>query len=430
MNLEYTQMQSNLFYLKNNFTLETLMNWGFISQLLLVLLVIGTAFLAEYLIRRRLSRKYIADNQSNLKDIFKLFRPALMLAVLFSAMYFLREGDLQWRLLYFANSVLILLVIARLAIIFTRYILKPGPWLRPFENIFAGIIVTGYLAYEFGILKQIQDKLHSIKFVISEQDITMLVIIETILGIFIAILFAMTIARFIENQIMNVKSKNFRPNQRIVVIKILKILLYIFAIVLVLTSLGIDLSFLTVFGGAFGLGLAFGFQKVAANYISGFLLLSDESIRVGDMIDISGEYGRVTAIKSRYTAVKRLDGIEVLIPNEQLLTSEITNLTFSNTTVKIPLELQISYESSIEKAMEVILKVCHAEDRVIQDPKPKVFVKEFADSGINLHIACFVVDPNNGFLELKSDIYRAVFEEFKKNDIEIPYPHRVSITKN
>ena len=430
MNLEYTQMQSNLFYLKNNFTLETLMNWGFISQLLLVLLVIGTAFLAEYLIRRRLSRKYIADNQSNLKDIFKLFRPVLMLAVLFSAMYFLREGDLQWRLLYFANSVLILLVIARLAIIFTRYILKPGPWLRPFENIFAGIIVTGYLAYEFGILKQIQDKLHSIKFVISEQDITMLVIIETILGIFIAILFAMTIARFIENQIMNVKSKNFRPNQRIVVIKILKILLYIFAIVLVLTSLGIDLSFLTVFGGAFGLGLAFGFQKVAANYISGFLLLSDESIRVGDMIDISGEYGRVTAIKSRYTAVKRLDGIEVLIPNEQLLTSEITNLTFSNTTVKIPLELQISYESSIEKAMEVILKVCHAEDRVIQDPKPKVFVKEFADSGINLHIACFVVDPNNGFLELKSDIYRAVFEEFKRNDIEIPYPHRVSITKN
>ncbi|MDG1095698.1 MAG: mechanosensitive ion channel, partial [Methylophilaceae bacterium] len=184
------------------------------------------------------------------------------------------------------------------------------------------------------------------------------------------------------------------------------------------------------FGGAFGLGLAFGFQKVAANYISGFLLLSDESIRVGDMIDVSGSYGRVTAIKSRYTAIKRLDGIEVLIPNEQLLTSEITNLTFSNTTVKIPLELQISYESSIEKAMEVILKVCHAEDRVIQNPKPKVFVKEFADSGINLHIACFVVDPNNGFLELKSDIYRAVFEEFKKNDIEIPYPHRVSITKN
>ena len=234
MNLEYTQMQSNLFYLKNNFTLETLMSWGFISQLLLVFLVIGTAFFAEYLIRRKLSRKYIVDNQNNLKDIFKLFRPAFMLAVLFSAMLFLREGDLQWRLLYFANSVLIILIFARLAIIFARYILKPGPWLRPFENIFAGILVTGYLAFQFGILKQIQDRLHSINFVIADQNITMLLIVESILGIFIAVLLAMTLARFIENRVMNIKSKSFRANQRIVVIKVLKILLYIFAIVTVL----------------------------------------------------------------------------------------------------------------------------------------------------------------------------------------------------
>lgn len=429
MNSEYTQMQSNILFLKDNFTLETLMSWGFISQLLLVLLVVGSAFLVEYLIRKRLSKKYVVENQNNLKDIFKLFRPSFMLAVLFSAMFFLREGDLQWRLLYFANSILVILIFVRLAIIFARYILKPGPWLRPFENIFAAILVSGYLAYQLGILKQFQLQLQSINFIIADQNITMLLIVESILGVFIAILIAMTLARFIENRIMSIKSRSFRANQRIVVIKVLKILLYIFAIVLVLSSLGIDLSFLTIFGGAFGLGLAFGFQKVAANYISGFLLLSDESIRVGDMIDVSGEYGRVTAIKSRYTAIRRLDGIEVLIPNEQLLTSEITNLTFSNTTVKIPLDLQISYESSIDKAMEIILKVCHAEERVIQDPPPNVYVKEFADSGVNLHIACFVVDPDKGFLALKSDIFRAIFEEFKANGIEIPYPHRVSITK-
>lgn len=429
MNSEYTQMETNILFLRDHFLLESFMSWGFISQLLLVLLVIGSAFFVEYLIRKRLSKKYIAENQNNLKDIFKLFRPIFMLAVLFTTMLFLREGDLQWRLLYFANSVLVILIFVRLAIIFTRYILKPGPWLRPFENIFAAILVTGYLAHQFGILKLIQLRLESINFIIAEQNITMLLIVESILGVFIAILIAMTLARFIENRILSIKSRNFRANQRIVIIKILKILLYIFAIVLVLSSLGIDLSFLTIFGGAFGLGLAFGFQKVAANYISGFLLLSDESIRVGDMIDVSGEYGRVTAIKSRYTAIRRLDGIEVLIPNEQLLTSEITNLTFSNTTVKIPLDIQISYESSIDKAIEVILKVCHAEERVIQDPPPSVFVKEFADSGVNLHIACFVVDPDKGFLALKSDIYRAVFEEFKANDIEIPYPHRVAITK-
>ncbi len=254
-------MQSNLFYLKNNFTLDTLMSWGFISQLLLLILVIGTAFLAENLIRKQLSKKNKLENLNNLKDIFKIFRPIVMLAILFSAMLFLREGDLQWRLLYFANSVLILLIFVRLGIIFVRYILKPGPWLRPFENIFAGIIVTGYLAFQFGILKQMQDRLDSIKFVIAEESITLLLIVETILGIFIAVLIAMTFARIIENQIMKIRSKSFRPNQRIVIIKVLKILLYIFAIVLVLSSLGIDLSFLTIFGGAFGLGLAFGFQR-------------------------------------------------------------------------------------------------------------------------------------------------------------------------
>jgi len=101
MNLEYTQMQSNLFYLKNNFTLETLMSWGFISQLLLVLLVIGTAFLAEYMIRKRLSRKYIVDNQNNLKDIFKLFRPTFMLAMLFSAMFFFKGGRSSMEVIIF-----------------------------------------------------------------------------------------------------------------------------------------------------------------------------------------------------------------------------------------------------------------------------------------------------------------------------------------
>ncbi|MBT3827289.1 MAG: mechanosensitive ion channel [Nitrosomonadales bacterium] len=427
MNLEYTQMQSNLFYLKNNFTLETLVSWGFISQLLLVIMVIGMAFLVENLIRKKLKKNHAKSLKQ--KDIFKIFRPILMLSVLFAAMYFMREGELEWRLLYFANSVLIILVFVRLAIILTRHILKPGPWLRAFENIFAGIVVLGYLALQFGIVKQIQDRLHSIKFEIGKESFTLLLIVESILGIFIAILIAMIVARFIENKIMNIRSRNFRMNQRMIATRLLKILLYIFAVILVLDTLGVNLSFLTFFSGAFGLGLAFGLQKIASNYVSGFLLLSDESIRVGDMIEVGGAYGRVEAIKSRYTAIRRLDGFEILIPNEQLLTSEITNLTFSNTTVKVPLDVQISYESSIDKAIEVILKVCNAEGRIVKDPKPDVYVKEFADSGINLHIACFVADPDKGFLLLKSDIYRAIFNEFKNNDIEIPYPHRVNIPK-
>jgi len=425
MNLEYTQMQMNLLYFKDNFTLETLVSGDFILQLLIIAAVVFLAFLAEYYLRKKF--KNSEDNDFNLKDIFKIVRPIVMLLILIVAMYFFREGGYKWGLLYFANTVLVILLFARLAIILTRYIFKSGPWLRPVENILAGIVVIGYLSYQLGVVSNFQMYLHSIEFYFAEQDFTMLLVIESIFGIFIAIIVAMTVARFVENQVMKIKNQSLRINQKIILIKIFKIFLYLTAIIVVLTGLGIDLSFLTVFGGAFGLGLAFGFQKIASNYVSGFLLLSDESIRVGDMLQIGSDHGIVVAIKSRYTALRRLDGVEILIPNEKLLTDEITNLTFSNTTVKLPLDLQISYESSIDKAIEIILIVCAKESRVIEEPKPNVYVKEFADSGINLHVSCYVTDPDKGFMGLKSDMYRAIFKEFMSNEIEIPYPHRTVI---
>ena len=425
MNLEYTQMQMNLRYFKDNFTLETLMSGDFILQLLIIAVVVFLAFLAEYYLRKKF--KNSEDNDFNLKDIFKIVRPIVMLLILIVAMYFFREGGYKWGLLYFANTVLVILLFARLAIILTRYIFKSGPWLRPVENILAGIVVIGYLSYQLGVVAKFQMYLHSIEFYFAEQDFTLLLVIESIIGVFIAIIVAMTVARFVENQVMKIKNQSLRINQKIILIKIFKIFLYLTAIIIVLTGLGIDLSFLTVFGGAFGLGLAFGFQKIASNYVSGFLLLSDESIRVGDMLQIGSDHGIVVAIKSRYTALRRLDGVEILIPNEKLLTDEITNLTFSNTTVKLPLDLQISYESSIDKAIEIILIVCAKESRVIEEPKPNVYVKEFADSGINLHVSCYVTDPDKGFMGLKSDMYRAIFKEFQSNEIEIPYPHRTVI---
>ncbi|MGY8854658.1 MAG: mechanosensitive ion channel family protein [Burkholderiales bacterium] len=425
MNLEYTQMQMNLRYFKDNFTLETLMSGDFILQLLIIAVVVFLAFLAEYYLRKKF--KNSEDNDFNLKDIFKIVRPIVMLLILIVAMYFFREGGYKWGLLYFANTVLVILLFARLAIILTRYIFKSGPWLRPVENILAGIVVIGYLSYQLGVVAKFQMYLHSIEFYFAEQDFTLLLVIESIIGVFIAIIVAMTVARFVENQVMKIKNQSLRINQKIILIKIFKIFLYLTAIIIVLTGLGIDLSFLTVFGGAFGLGLAFGFQKIASNYVSGFLLLSDESIRVGDMLQIGSDHGIVVAIKSRYTALRRLDGVEILIPNEKLLTDEITNLTFSNTTVKLPLDLQISYESSIDKAIEIILIVCAKESRVIEEPKPNVYVKEFADSGINLHVSCYVTDPDKGFMGLKSDMYRAIFKEFLNNEIEIPYPHRTVI---
>jgi len=261
MNLEYTQMQINLRYFKDNFNLETLVSGEFGLQLLVIAAAVFLAFLAEYSLRKRINNN--EDNDFSLKDIFKIVRPILMLLILIVIMYFLREGGYKWGLLYFANTVLVILLFARLAIILTRYIFKSGPWLRPVENILAGIVVIAYLSYQLGIVSKFQMYLHSIEFYFAEQDFTLLLVMESIFGVFIAIILAMTVARFVENQIMKIKNHTLRINQKIIIIKIFKIFLYFIAIVIVLTGLGIDLSFLTIFGGAFGLGLAFGFQKIA-----------------------------------------------------------------------------------------------------------------------------------------------------------------------
>ena len=429
---------TNFMYLKSHFTIETFFTKDFFIQFMIVASIITAAFLIEYLVVKKVKHiKYSAY----FNDVFKIVRPVIMLLFLSVAIFIIRpdeidqsasyilDGTSSWILLDFASTVVTVLLLLRLVIIFLRYIFKPGPWTRPFENIVAGLIVLTYLMVELGLYDQIQNFLQSINFVVGKQNLTLLLLIETMFGVFFAILIAMTIAKFIENMIMKIEHKKLRINQRIIISKVVRIVLYAIALVTVLETLGVHLSFLSYFGGAFGLGLAFGMQKIAANYVSGFLLLSDESVRVGDVLQIGKDHGRVTAIRARYTAIKKVDGVEILIPNEKLLMGEIINLTFTNTKVKIPMNVQISYESSIDKAFEIILKICKKEKRIIEDPKTSVFVEEFADSGINLHVSCYIDDPQNGYMNLKSDLYRKIFKEFKNNNIEIPYPHRTIISK-
>ena len=429
---------TNFMYLRSHFTLESFLSKDFFIQFVIVTSIIAAAFFIQYLVVKgaKNSKYSIYFN-----DVFKIIRPILMLLLLSIAMFLIRADEINqgpshihdgrnlWIWLDFTSTVITVLLLLRLAIVFLRYIVKPGPWTRPFENVAAGVIILTYLMIELGLGEQIQSYLQSVKFMIGKQDITLLLLIETLFGISIAILIAMTLARFIEDLIMKIQHEKIRINQKIILSKVLRLTLYAIALLTVLESLGVHLSFLSYFGGAFGLGLAFGMQKIAANYVSGFLLLSDESVRVGDVLQIGKEHGKVTAIKARYTAIKDIWGVEILIPNEKLLMGEIINLTFTNTDVKIPLNIQISYESSIDKAFEIILKAIKKEKRIIEHPKPSVYVKEFADSGINLHISIYITDPQNGYNTLKSDLYRNIFKEFNKNKIEIPYPHRTVINK-
>ena len=324
--------------------------------------------------------------------------------------------------LLLGQKLLIALLIIRLSVYLVRYLTNQNSIIRSLENVISIIIWILFLLQISGILPQIVDALDNITFKIGAQKLSLLVMIQAVFAIFIAILVAMTISKFIENKLL--KTSQLDPNARVMLGKVFRIFLYFVAVVVSLSSIGINLTFLSVLGGAFGVGLAFGLQKIASNYVCGFIILMDKSIHIGDILLVGEHYGVVTLIRSRYTVLRKLDGIEVIIPNETLISENIINHSFSDRKARVSIEVQISYKSSVDKAFEIMLNAAKSEKRVLKDPEPATYLRGFGDSGIDLLLSFYIVDPEEGSWGLKSDINRKIWKKFQEEGIEIPYPYR------
>ena len=324
--------------------------------------------------------------------------------------------------LLLGQKLLIALLIIRTSVYLVRYLTNQNSIIRSLENVISIIIWILFLLQISGILPQIIDALDNITFKIGAQKLSLLVMIQAVFAIFIAILVAMTISKFIENKLL--KTSQLDPNARVMLGKVFRIFLYFIAVVVSLSSIGINLTFLSVLGGAFGVGLAFGLQKIASNYVCGFIILMDKSIHIGDILLVGEHYGVVTLIRSRYTVLRKLDGIEVIIPNETLISENIINHSFSDRKARISIEVQISYKSSVDKAFEIMLNAAKSEKRVLKDPEPATYLRGFGDSGIDLLLSFYIVDPEEGSWGLKSDINRKIWKKFQEEGIEIPYPYR------
>jgi small-conductance mechanosensitive channel len=324
--------------------------------------------------------------------------------------------------LLLGQKLLIALLIIRLSVYLVRYLTNQNSIIRSLENVISIIIWILFLLQISGILPQIIDALDNITFKIGAQKLSLLVMIQAVFAIFIAILVAITISKFIVNKLL--KTSQLDPNARVMLGKVFRIFLYFVAVVVSLSSIGINLTFLSVLGGAFGVGLAFGLQKIASNYVCGFIILMDKSIHIGDILLVGEHYGVVTLIRSRYTVLRKLDGIEVIIPNETLISENIINHSFSDRKARISIEVQISYKSSVDKAFEIMLNAAKSEKRVLKDPEPATYLRGFGDSGIDLLLSFYIVDPEEGSWGLKSDINRKIWKKFQEEGIEIPYPYR------
>jgi len=352
--------------------------------------------------------------------------PLVMLLALLLGRSLVRNWLTPTHLLDLAVPLLLALAGVRLVVYALRYALKPRESLKLWERTAAWLIWGAFALHITGLLPRIHTAMEALSFQSGDHRFSLWLLFQAAVVIVVALVVALALARLVENRLMGITQMNL--SLRLALSKAARTVLLVLAVLVALPAVGIDLTVLSVFGGALGVGIGFGLQKVASNYISGFIILLDRSVRIGDLVTVDNKYGEVSQINTRYTLLKALDGTETIVPNETLITQTVVNHSLSKPNVRIALPVQVSYDADLERAEALMLEAANSHIRVVHDEPdnpPRVFLKEFADNGILLELAMWIRDPSEGQANLRSDINWAIWRRFKAAGIEIPFPQRV-----
>ncbi len=228
------------------------------------------------------------------------------------------------------------------------------------------------------------------------------------------------VSGFTEKRIVSLPDVS--PSIQVLLTKVVKISLLFLAVIITLGVLGIDLSAFAFIGGAIGVGLGFGLQKVVGNLVSGIILLLDRSIKPGDVIEIGSTYGRIQSLGARYVSVTTRDNTEYLIPNEDLIVNQVVNWSFSNSLIRLKILFPVAYDSDIHLVIDTIIAGALSVPRVLHAPKPSCQLKGFGDSSLDLELRIWIGDPENGISSVKSAVRIAVWDKFQEKGIEVPFP--------
>ena len=403
---------------------EAIVNWLMTNLLtyesIIQLGIVGVMFLISYGIDRKLSpfmHKVLEDKafyQKAEKFLTAMYLPVIWWVLVFTAWQVAANFDTPIILLRMAASLIGIWIVVRLVTLMIESetisrIIRVVAWSLAILNI-------------FGLLVPFIDFLSVTTFTFGTTTISILAIITGVTSMVVLIYGALFVSNVIDNKLR--ESPTVTPSARVLLSKLSRIVLVVLAFLFAISSMGIDLTALAVFGGAIGVGLGFGLQKVVSNFISGVILLLDKSIKPGDVIEISNTYGRINKLAARYTSVISRDGREHLVPNEDIITQPVINWTFSDKKVRRHLPVNVSYKSDIEKAMQLMMDAALETDRVIRNPEPKVLIKNFGDNGIDLELRMWIRDSENGVSNIASDVYLLIWKKFNESGIEFPYPQR------
>src|SRR5687767_10143145 len=288
-------------------------------------------------------------------------------------------------------SLLVAWLIIRLAVYVLGHVLPPGATLRLVVRIIAWVAWIGVALHITGLLPEVMQALDEIGFSTGKDKasrISLLTVLQALAAMAVTLTLAMWAARITESRVLAAQSVEM--STRVVVVKIVKTVAIIFAVLIALPMAGIDVTVLSVFGGALGVGLGFGLQKVASNYVSGFIVLLERSLRIGDVITVENRRGVVQAIESRYTVLKGADGTETIVPNESMITKDVIHHTYTDPKVSMVLLVTVAYGTDADQACDLLVEIGRRHARVLKEPEVNAKVASLEDYGVRLELTVWI----------------------------------------
>ena len=396
-------------------------------QLFLAAAGLLIAFLTGQYLQQRLQPLVVPGRISGLRrtamrtGVLALI-PLLWWLSLLAASVWLRRRGHPTEVMHLAVILVGAFAFIRMGVFVLRHSFSPGSKLKAWEWSLTVTIWGLVVLHILGLLPVVIEVLEEYALTLGSTRISLYMVTSFVLSIALLSLVALWLTNGIQTLLRHADS--FDDSIKLVLSKLARFLLLTLAVVIAMVTAGIDLTALAVFGGALGVGVGLGLQRIISNFVSGIILAFEETIRPGDVISVGDTFGVVRGLHARFIEVRNRDGKDILVPNETLLTSEIVNWSHGDKNVRFRLPVQISYQNDPGTAMAIMEQAARDTARVLADPPPAARLMGFGDNGIDLELRLWVNDPENGVNNVRSDTYLRIWQAFRAQGISIPYPQR------
>jgi len=349
--------------------------------------------------------------------------PLALMVVSFAASAVLQQGSAV-TLMKIWLPVCVSLAAIRLGVKVLQVTFKQSEWVRPIERTLSWLAWGAAVLWITGLLPLLLDELDQIHWKVGGSLLSVRTLIEGGLTATVVLILTLWLSSALEERLLKHATGSDLSLRKAMSNAATALLLFI-GVLMALSSAGIDLTALSVMGGALGVGIGLGLQKLAANYVSGFVILTERSLRIGDNVRVDDFEGRITDIKARYTVIRSVTGRESIVPNEMLITNRVENLTLADSKVWQSIKVSVGYDSDVSQVMALLLEACGEQASVLQEPLPTVALSAFGPDGLDFTLGYWLHEEEGSLLNVKSLIHIGILQRLRANGIDIPYPQRV-----